>query len=98
MDTQVRVVGFQTDTIMNQYAEELASAIPGYMNTIQQTIAKYAEGTELYNEWLGDPDALWSAMVTDLYGKGIFSGDSEENRIIKKAISQRLYAMEPSVE
>lgn len=97
MDTQARVVSFQTDTIMNQYAGELASAIPEYMNTIQQTIAKYAEGTELYNEWLGNPEALWSAMVTDLYGNGIFSEDSEKNKIIKEAISQLLEAMEPSV-
>ena len=98
MNAQTKLTGFQTDTVMNQYAEEIAFAVPKYWNAVQETIAKYAAGTELYNEWHANPEALWSAMITDLYGRGIFSEDSKENRIDKKAISELIETMQPSVE
>ena len=88
-EVQMKSLNFQLETIMQQYQKELDPAIESYMQTAQDTIAKFVENGDY--DWLSRPGILWEAMRADL-------SDSELDKTTKGAISQLLSAMKPSVD
>lgn len=85
---QAKAINFQLETIMNQYAGELDPAIESYMNQAQEIMESYMENGEA--DWMDRPALLWMGMVD------AFS-DSDLDKTTKKAISQLLDAMQPSI-
>lgn len=85
---QAKAINFQIETIMNQYAGELGPAIENYMQQARDTIDSYAEYGE--DGWLGSPVDMWLSMLDKL-------NESNLDRPTRKAISQLMEAMEPSI-
>ena len=88
-DLRANANNFLLDTIMNQYAGELDPAIESYMQQAQETLASYAEHGEW--DWMDRTGALWMGMVDEF-------SSSDLDSTTKKAISQLMECMGPSVE
>ena len=89
-EMEAKSLNFQTNTIMQQYSEELEPAIQGYMENMKTMLNDYS-GEELASQWENTPDAMWQGMF-------IHMQNTELDNETKGAIQSLLESMQPSIE
>ncbi len=83
-ELETKSLEFQTNTIMQQYGEEIES----FYENIDGIVEEYSNRDW---EWKEGPRKMWDAMIQDIYSSGI-------SKDAKDAVSILLESMEPSIE
>lgn len=90
-DIELKATDFQTDTIVQQYGEELSDKIPEFQKLVEDTMNSALERAELTGESL---DVAWDTIITD----SLMADYDGLDKSTQDAISQLFDAMKPSVE
>ena len=90
-DIELKATDFQTDTIVQQYGEELSGKIPEFQKLVEDTMNSALERAELTGESL---DVAWDTIITD----SLMADYDGLDKSTQAAISQLFNLMKPSVE
>lgn len=90
-DIELKATDFQTDTIVQQYGEELSGKIPEFQKLVEDTMNSALERAELTGESL---DVAWDTIITD----SLMADYDGLDKSTQAAISQLFDLMKPSVE
>ena len=90
-DIELKATDFQTDTIVQQYGEELSGKIPEFQKLVEDTMNSALERAEITGESL---DVAWDTIITD----SLMADYDGLDKSTQAAISQLFDLMKPSVE
>ncbi|WP_167955134.1 phage tail tape measure protein [Anaerosporobacter faecicola] len=90
-DIELKATDFQTNTIVQQYGEELSTKIPEFQKLVEDTMNGALERVELTGESL---DVAWDTIITD----SLMADYDGLDKSTQAAISQLFDLMKPSVE
>lgn len=90
-DIELKATDFQTDTIVQQYGEELSTKIPEFQKLVEDTMNSALERVQVTGESL---DVAWDTIITD----SLMADYDGLDKTTQAAISQLFDLMKPSVE
>lgn len=89
-EMEAKSLNFQTNTILQQYSEELEPAIQEYMESMKTMLNDYS-GEDFASQWENNPASMWQGMFVHMQNNEL-DADTEG------AIHSLLEAMQPSIE